>query len=321
MEAWIKVYYDLSDHPKVYDLADRLKIEQFAAVGLAVSLWIWAIIHAPNGDLSRFPDTAIARACHWHKPAAGLVKALQECGFLDDHQIHDWDEYASALMDAVEVKKEKTRKRVEAYRARKAVTEALQQDENGEDCNADCNATCNAGVTLPVTPDSVTCNADVTPCNALRTRTRTRTRINSNTHESIPQEADARARAHARDGWYDPEDPDSADTAWRDSPLVRRAIAQRILDYVRSHHDLGSSHVVTEGGQVGNELHRALTAAMEAGVSPAQCQDIGMRSGKAWIWEGRLKAAAIAGGADVPEKWRDQVNEIREDLEEAEIDD
>lgn len=166
MEAWIKVYHDLSDHPKTYALAEKLKVEQFAAVGLVVCLWTWAIIHAPDGDLSRFPDNAIARACHWHKPAAGLVKALQECGFVDGRQIHDWDEYASALMDAVEIQKEKTRKRVEAFRERKRVSDALQEDRS--------NVTSNADVTLPVTLHGVTSNADVTPCNALRTRTRTR---------------------------------------------------------------------------------------------------------------------------------------------------
>lgn len=166
MEAWVKVYHDMSDHPKTYALADTLKVEQFAAVGIVVCLWTWAVIHAPDGDLERFPDAAIARACHWHKSAAGLAKALQECGFLDGRRIHDWDEYASALMDAVEVHKEKTRKRVEAYRERKRTADALQDEES--------NVTGNADVTLPVTGCNVTGNADVTPGNALRTRTRTR---------------------------------------------------------------------------------------------------------------------------------------------------
>lgn len=168
MEAWIKVYHDLSDHPKTYALADALKVEQFAAVGIVVCLWTWAIIHAPEGDLERFPDAAIARACHWHKPAAGLVKALQDSGFLDGRRIHDWDQYASDLMDAIEIHKEKTRKRVEAYRERKRASAACD--------SPDCNVTGNADVTLPETDCNVTGNADVTPGNALRTRTRTRTR-------------------------------------------------------------------------------------------------------------------------------------------------
>lgn len=166
MEAWIKVYHDLSDHPKTYALADALKVEQFAAVGIVVCLWTWAIIHAPDGDLERFPDAAIARACHWHKPAAGLAKALQDSGFLDGRRIHEWDEYASALIDIMEVQREKARKRVEAYRERKRAAEALRREEN--------NVSCNDGVTLPVTLQTVTGNADVTPGNALRTRTRTR---------------------------------------------------------------------------------------------------------------------------------------------------
>lgn len=301
MEAWIKVYHDLSDHPKVYALADALKIDQYAAVGLVVCLWTWAIIHAPEGDLSRFPDTAIARACHWRKQPSGLVKALDECGFLDGRQIHDWDEYASALMDAVEIHKEKTRKRVEAYRERKR-SEALQH-EGG-------NVTGNADVTLHVTPCNVTGNADVTPCNALRTRTRTITR------ELHTQETQQEGYTYARESWYDPDSPDESDGAWRDSPSVRGAVAQRIIDYVRQQTGFSSAPVVTEAGVVGKELHRALTAAMEAGISPAKCQEIGVRCRKAWIWEGRLKALAIEDGAEVPEKWRDQVAEIREDLEE-----
>ena len=150
MEAWIKVHHDLSDHPKVYRLAEALKIEQYAAVGLVVCLWIWTVTYAPDGDLARFPDAAIARACHWNKPAAGLVKALTECGFLDpDRRVHDWDVYASALIDMNETVKEKTRKRVEAYRSRKR-DEALQP-EGG-------NVTSNVTVTLPSVTGNVTSN-------------------------------------------------------------------------------------------------------------------------------------------------------------------
>ena len=304
MEAWIKVYHDLSDHPKVYDLADRLKIEQYAAVGLVVCLWIWAIIHAPDGDLSRFPDAAIARACHWHKPAAALVKALTECGFLDDRHIHDWDEYAGALIEAARSSREKTRKRVEAYRARKAVTEALPD----EPCNADVTRY----TSVTDQESNALRNADVRECNAPRTRTRTITR------EIHTQDTQQEGYACAREGWYSPDDPDSSDEAWRDSPAVRGAIAQRILTFARKQRGFSDGHVVTEAGIVGTELHRALTAAMEAGVSPAECQDIGIRSGKAWIWEGRLKALAIEGGAQVPEDWKDQIREIREDIEEYE---
>lgn len=166
MEAWIKVHHDLSDHPKVYALADELKVEQYAAVGLVVSLWIWAIIHAPDGDLERFPDAAIARACHWHKPAAGLVKALQDSGFLDGRRIHDWDEYAGALIEAARQSREKARKRMEAYRERKRSADASQD----ETCNAD--VTRNSTVTQR--DGYAERDADVMPGYALRTRTRTR---------------------------------------------------------------------------------------------------------------------------------------------------
>ena len=164
MEAWIKVYNDLGDHPKVYTLAEKLRIEQYAAVGLVVCLWIWALIHAPDGDLRRFPDTAIARACHWNKPAAGLVKALTESGFLDDRQIHDWDEYAGLLAESVRLRKEKTRLRVEAYRARKAAAANALQETDGND-----SVTRYTSVTD--IEASALRNAAVTESNAPRTRT------------------------------------------------------------------------------------------------------------------------------------------------------
>ena len=40
---------------------------------------------------------------------------------------------------------------------------------------------------------------------------------------------------------------------------------------------------------------------MGSGVTPADCQRYGERCGKAWIWEGWLKAKAIDGGAALPD--------------------
>lgn len=115
--AWIEVHDTLREHRKTYALASILKIEQFAAVGLVVSLWTWAINNAQDGDLSAFPETAIANACMWRKNAKTLIEALQECGFVTrDMQIHDWDVYAGKLIEQREIQREQSRVRQQKRR-------------------------------------------------------------------------------------------------------------------------------------------------------------------------------------------------------------
>lgn len=108
--AWIEVHDTLREHHKTYALAASLKLEQFAAVGLMVSLWTWAINHAQDGDLSKFPPAAIASACHWKKKPDALLSALIECEFVTDTmQIHDWDVYAGKLIDRREANARRNR--------------------------------------------------------------------------------------------------------------------------------------------------------------------------------------------------------------------
>jgi hypothetical protein len=115
--AWIEVHDTLREHRKTYALSESLKIEQYAAVGLVVSLWTWAINHAQDGDLSNFPDAAIANACHWKKKPGILIDALINVGFLTSElQIHDWDMYAGKLID----RREANAKRNREARAKKA---------------------------------------------------------------------------------------------------------------------------------------------------------------------------------------------------------
>jgi len=115
--AWIEVHDTLREHHKTYALAATLKLEQYAAVGLMVSLWTWAINHAPDGDLSKFPPAAIASACHWKRKPDVLLEALKECGYVTDTlQIHDWYMYAGKLID----RREANAKRNREARARSA---------------------------------------------------------------------------------------------------------------------------------------------------------------------------------------------------------
>ena len=126
MLPWIQVYSNLADHPKIYALVDRMKLRRNSeAVGIVVSLWLWAAKNAPDGDLSGFPERAIADAVGYSSSYAGkLCQLLVETRWLDEkegggYQIHDWETYAGMLMDALERQMEKSRDRQKRYRMRK----------------------------------------------------------------------------------------------------------------------------------------------------------------------------------------------------------
>jgi len=122
--AWIEVHDNLREHHKTYALAAALKVERFAAVGLVVSLWTWAVIHAQDGDLSKYPDEAIASACMWKKKPETLLNALKATGFMTDNMmIHDWEEYAGKLID---------RREANARRNREARARANTKKEKGD---------------------------------------------------------------------------------------------------------------------------------------------------------------------------------------------
>lgn len=138
MLPWIQVYSNLADHPKIYALVDRMKLRRNSeAVGIVVSLWLWAAKNAPDGDLSGFPERAIADAVGYSASYAGkLCKGLVETRWLDEkegggYQIHDWEAYAGMLMDALERQMEKSRERQKRYRMRKKqISVDVDADEN-----------------------------------------------------------------------------------------------------------------------------------------------------------------------------------------------
>lgn len=89
-------------HPKIGDLARRLAIPRYAAVGLAEALWHFAHAYALEGDVGRYSDVEIAERCFWEGEPGKLVEALVGAGLLDRHDccdrhrllVHDWEEHA-----------------------------------------------------------------------------------------------------------------------------------------------------------------------------------------------------------------------------------
>lgn len=145
MLPWIQVYSNLADHPKIYALVDRMKLRRNSeAVGIVVSLWLWAAKNAPDGDLSGFPDRAIADAVGYPSSYAGkLCELLLECRWLDEKEgggylIHDWAEYAALLIDITERKKHQAKVRMRRLRAQK---DEMELEDESVTCYANKSVT------------------------------------------------------------------------------------------------------------------------------------------------------------------------------------
>lgn len=89
---------DALDHPKTLDFASRLDISRPTAIGHLELFWHFVAKHAPQGNIGKFPDGSIARACDWLGDPASFLKSLLKSGFLDESEahrylVHDWSEH------------------------------------------------------------------------------------------------------------------------------------------------------------------------------------------------------------------------------------
>ena len=88
-----------SNHPKVYDLCEVLKMKRPTALGYLQLLWDFAAEYAPAGDVGRYADSRIEAALDWGGARGKLVAALVHSKWLDADPtsrlvIHDWLEHA-----------------------------------------------------------------------------------------------------------------------------------------------------------------------------------------------------------------------------------
>lgn len=93
------------DHPKTLDFAARLGVSRPQAIGHLELLWAFTADKAPRGDVGKWPDGAIARACDWMDAPEVFVEALTAAGFIDESEahrllIHDWPEHAPRFVRA-----------------------------------------------------------------------------------------------------------------------------------------------------------------------------------------------------------------------------
>jgi hypothetical protein len=68
-------------------------------------LWAFTGKKSPRGDVGKWPDGAIARACYWMGSPEAFISALRESGFIDaddTHRliVHDWTDHAPRWVKA-----------------------------------------------------------------------------------------------------------------------------------------------------------------------------------------------------------------------------
>jgi len=96
---------DALDHPKTFDFAARLEVALPTALGHLELLWAFAGKQASQGNVGKWPDGAIARACYWMGDPAVFIRALHESGFIDAdpmhrYVVHDWHVHAPGWVRA-----------------------------------------------------------------------------------------------------------------------------------------------------------------------------------------------------------------------------
>jgi len=86
-------------HPKVGELADRLDLERWGAVGILESMWHFTAQYARQGDIGRWSNARIADGIGWRGDPDALVEALVATSWMDRCQkhrllVHHWQDHA-----------------------------------------------------------------------------------------------------------------------------------------------------------------------------------------------------------------------------------
>lgn len=101
--AWIEVHQELRNHPKVIRLASILQCPIATALGYIVSLWLWAVSYARDGNLTKFSDAEIGHGANFDGDPKILVTALVEASLLDRTDLkltlHDWKNYSLKFLN------------------------------------------------------------------------------------------------------------------------------------------------------------------------------------------------------------------------------
>jgi len=90
MSLYVKVFTSFYTCKKTIRLQAVLGDD---ALWIPPRLWAYAAQNQPNGDFSDYSGQEIALLLGYNKDAARMLQALQQVGFLDGMQVHDWGVY------------------------------------------------------------------------------------------------------------------------------------------------------------------------------------------------------------------------------------
>jgi hypothetical protein len=98
------------EHPKLLDLCARMKLRRWEAAGVLELIWHFTAKFAPQGDIGKYSDEAIAKAIDWNRDPERIVNALVEAKWLDRCEchrltVHDWPEHADQTVARVLAKR------------------------------------------------------------------------------------------------------------------------------------------------------------------------------------------------------------------------
>jgi hypothetical protein len=93
---------------KFKSLAARLSLPLWQTVGVLESLWLFAMHHARDGDLSRFRPSDLAAWLEYGGDATAMVEALVETRWLDRNGdglvIHDWADHKPTWLKGIDAR-------------------------------------------------------------------------------------------------------------------------------------------------------------------------------------------------------------------------
>jgi hypothetical protein len=100
--AWIELHQELFCHPKIVRVSKCLKKDYASTLGHLVSLWLWAVAYARDGELTDFSSDEIATACN-APDVQSMKKVLIETRWIDEKDgklfLHDWKKHGVRILE------------------------------------------------------------------------------------------------------------------------------------------------------------------------------------------------------------------------------
>ena len=100
--AWIELHESFREHEKIRALAKHYGISRNEAKGIIVSLWLWAVSNATDGDVTARDSEELAAACEVPQ-LTDMKDVLISIGWLDVRRrktiIHDWKKHGIRMLE------------------------------------------------------------------------------------------------------------------------------------------------------------------------------------------------------------------------------